>query len=97
MDVEHRLRQRVGVLSGDGADERITVKQSSSKVGANGNIGFGTLLVEERNPSLVGLQSPTLAKPERPWVAEPNASETRETLGICQQPTMIDSIVEPKW
>jgi hypothetical protein len=33
--VEHKLRQRVGVLSVDGVDERITVKKSSEKVGAS--------------------------------------------------------------
>jgi hypothetical protein len=46
MDAEHRLRQRIGVLSVGGADERITVKQSSTKVGVNSDIGVGTLLVE---------------------------------------------------
>jgi hypothetical protein len=53
MDIEHRLRQRIGVLSGGGV--------ISMKMEADSNIGIGTLLVEERNPSLVGVQSPALA------------------------------------
>jgi hypothetical protein len=48
--------QRVGVLSASGTDERITDKQSSTKVGADNDIGVGTLLLEERNSSLVGVQ-----------------------------------------
>jgi hypothetical protein len=67
MDAEHRLRlrQRVGVPSRNGADERVTVKKSSTKVGGNINIGVGTLLVEERNPSLVGVQEPDASSRQR--------------------------------
>jgi hypothetical protein len=43
MNAEHRLRKLIGV-------------QPSTKVGADSNIGVGTLLVEERNPSIVGVQ-----------------------------------------
>jgi hypothetical protein len=52
MDVEHRLTQRIGVLSSGGADE-IIVKKSYMKVGTNSNIGLSTLLVLEfRSPML---------------------------------------------
>jgi hypothetical protein len=50
--------QRIGVLSGSGADERIIIKYSSTKVGTNIIIFVGMLLVEERNPSLVRVQRP---------------------------------------
>jgi hypothetical protein len=57
MDAKHLLRQRIGVLSSSGADERVTVKLPSTKM-ADSDIGVGTLLVEKRNPSLVGVQKP---------------------------------------
>jgi hypothetical protein len=41
------------VLSGCEADDSVTAKYSFTKVGVNGNNVVGTLLVEERNPSLV--------------------------------------------
>jgi hypothetical protein len=46
MNAEHRLRQRVDMLSGGGADASITVKKSSAKVGAHGKICVDTCLVE---------------------------------------------------
>jgi hypothetical protein len=46
------------VLSDGGADEMITVKQPSTKMGTDSDIGSGTLLLEERNPSPVGVQKP---------------------------------------
>jgi hypothetical protein len=58
MDAEHSPGQRIGVLSGGGADERITVKYPSTKMVAGSDIGVGTLLVENCNPSLVGAQKP---------------------------------------
>jgi hypothetical protein len=38
------------------------VKSPSTKIGEDSDIGVGTLLVEECNPSLVGVQNPTLVK-----------------------------------
>jgi hypothetical protein len=46
------------VHSGGGADERVTVKYPSTQMGADSDIGVVTLLVENRNPSLVGEQKP---------------------------------------
>jgi hypothetical protein len=53
MDAKHWLRQGVCVLSSGGADVRVTVKKTSTKMGADSDLGVGTLLVEKRNPSLV--------------------------------------------
>jgi hypothetical protein len=66
MDAEHRLRQRISVLSGDGTDERITVTLSSTKAGAKGSIDDGTRLLEERSLNLVGVHEPDAGSRDRP-------------------------------
>lgn len=52
MNAEHGLRQRIVVLSGGEANERIAVRHSSAKVRPHGDIVVSALLAEERNPSL---------------------------------------------
>jgi hypothetical protein len=59
-------------MSCGGTDERITVKLSSTKVGANSNIGVGTFLAEKRDPSFVG-------------VLEPDASESKKLVVATDQ------------
>jgi hypothetical protein len=56
MNVERRHRRRIGVLNSGRMDVRITVQKSSVQVGADSDIGVGTLLVEELKPILVGVQ-----------------------------------------
>jgi hypothetical protein len=48
------------LLSGCAARERITIEKPTTS-----NIGDDTLLVEERNPSLVGLQEPEASSRDR--------------------------------
>ena len=97
-NAEHRSMQPIGVLSGGGADGRITVEQPSTKMGAGSNIGVGTLL-KKNSVTQASLKSscPTLAKPRHLWSRQIRDGETivAGSLGVCQQPTLINP--EPYW
>jgi hypothetical protein len=51
INAEHMLRQRVGVQSDCGVDERIAVILHEGQ--SNGNIGVGKLIMEDRRETVV--------------------------------------------
>jgi hypothetical protein len=62
INAEHMLRQRVGVQSDCGVDERIAVILHEGQ--SNGNIGVGKLIMEDRIPNKISSESrnPTQVK-----------------------------------